>query len=62
MTDLHVTIDPALLPIETVLPRPGTVALCAPHALYRELRLDDKIVVSIWNFWGVNQGIAATQA
>jgi UDP-N-acetyl-D-mannosaminuronic acid dehydrogenase len=50
-TDPHVTTDPALLPLEEVIARSDILVLCAPHAAYRDLQLDGKIVVDIWNFW-----------
>jgi UDP-N-acetyl-D-mannosaminuronic acid dehydrogenase len=50
-TDPHVTTDPTLLPLDEVIARSDILVLCAPHAAYRDLRLDGKIVVDIWNFW-----------
>lgn len=50
-TDPHVTTDPSLLPLEDVISRSDILILCAPHEAYRDLRLQDKIVVDIWNFW-----------
>lgn len=61
-TDPYVTTDPMLLPLETVISRSEILVLCAPHAPYRDLRLDGKIVVDIWNLWGAKQGLAAAEA
>lgn len=61
-TDPYVTTDPTLLPLETVISRSDILVLCAPHAPYRDLQLDDKIMVDIWNLWGGGQGVTAAQA
>ena len=51
-TDPYVTTDPALLPLDEVTRRSDILVLCAPHHVYRELNLENKIIVDIWNFWG----------
>jgi UDP-N-acetyl-D-mannosaminuronic acid dehydrogenase len=61
-TDPYVTTDPTLLPLETVISRSDILVLCAPHTRYRDLQLDAKIVVDIWNLWGAKQGVAAVEA
>ena len=61
-TDPYVTTDPALLPLETVISRSDILVLCAPHGPYRDLQLDGKIVVDIWNFWGARHGLSAAEA
>jgi UDP-N-acetyl-D-mannosaminuronic acid dehydrogenase len=50
-TDPYVTTDDTLLPLEEVVSRSDILILCAPHTVYRELVLRDKIVVDIWNLW-----------
>jgi UDP-N-acetyl-D-mannosaminuronic acid dehydrogenase len=61
-TDPYVTTDPTLLPLETVTSRSDVLVLCAPHAPYRNLPLAGKVVVDIWNFCGVEQGVTAVEA
>src|SRR3984957_13241690 len=51
-TDPYVQGDPALLPLDDVVRRSDVVILCAPHRVYRDLKLDHEVVVDIWNFWG----------
>jgi UDP-N-acetyl-D-mannosaminuronic acid dehydrogenase len=51
-TDPYVTTDPTLLPLDEVISRSDVLVLCAPHAVYRKLRLHSKIVVDIWRMWG----------
>jgi UDP-N-acetyl-D-mannosaminuronic acid dehydrogenase len=59
-TDPYVQNDPALLPLDEVSRRSDILVLCAPHQVYRELKLDHKVIVDIWNFWG--RGSLFTQA
>lgn len=58
-TDPHVTTDPTLLPLAEVVARSDIIILCVPHSAYRNLDLTGKVVVDIWNFWGLQQSIAA---
>lgn len=58
-TDPYVTTDPTLRPLEEVTSRSDILILCAPHAPYRELQLQGKIVVDIWNLWGAKHTCAA---
>ncbi len=51
-TDPYVQNDPALLPLDEVTKKSDILILCAPHQVYRELKLDNKVIVDIWNFWG----------
>jgi UDP-N-acetyl-D-mannosaminuronic acid dehydrogenase len=51
-TDPYVKNDPELLGLDEVVRRSDILILCAPHNAYRNLNLDSKIVVDIWNFWG----------
>jgi UDP-N-acetyl-D-mannosaminuronic acid dehydrogenase len=51
-TDPYVNNDPELLSLDEVVRRSDVLILCAPHNAYRNLDLDRKIVVDIWNFWG----------
>jgi UDP-N-acetyl-D-mannosaminuronic acid dehydrogenase len=51
-TDPYVNNDPTLLPLQEVLRRSNVLILCAPHRVYRDLKLDHEVVVDIWNFWG----------
>jgi UDP-N-acetyl-D-mannosaminuronic acid dehydrogenase len=50
-TDPYVQ-DPSLVPLEEVVRGSDILILCAPHHAYRNLNLDHKVVVDIWNFWG----------
>jgi UDP-N-acetyl-D-mannosaminuronic acid dehydrogenase len=51
-TDPYVQGDPALLPLDEVVRRSDVLILCAPHRVYRDLKLDHEVIVDIWNFWG----------
>ncbi len=51
-TDPYVNGDPALLPLDEVVRRSDILILCAPHKVYRNLSLEHKTVVDVWNFWG----------
>ena len=51
-TDPYVKDDPDLLPLNDVLRRSNILILCAPHRVYRDLPLDQDVIVDIWNFWG----------
>jgi UDP-N-acetyl-D-mannosaminuronic acid dehydrogenase len=51
-TDPYVQNDSALLPVEEVCRRSDVLILCAPHKMYRNLKLDNEVIVDIWNFWG----------
>jgi UDP-N-acetyl-D-mannosaminuronic acid dehydrogenase len=51
-TDPYVNNDPTLLPLQEVLRGSNVLILCAPHRVYRDLKLDHEVVVDIWNFWG----------
>ena len=51
-TDPYVQRDPDLLPLDEVIRRSEVLILCAPHRAYRDLKLDHKVAVDIWNFWG----------
>ncbi len=50
-TDPYVKDDPGILPLEEVVGRSDILILCAPHSAYRNLKVDGKIVVDIWNFF-----------
>ena len=50
-TDPYVTVDPDLLPLETVLERSDILVIATPHREYREL-VTDKPVADIWNLLG----------
>jgi len=52
-TDPYVKSDPALLGLDEVIRRSDVLILCVPHNAYRGLNLEHKIVVDIWNFWGM---------
>jgi len=52
-TDPYVKSDPALLGLDDVIRRSDVLILCVPHNAYRGLNLEHKIVVDIWNFWGM---------
>lgn len=51
-TDPYIGADPALIPLDEVISRSDILILCTPHQVYRDLTLQDKVVVDIWNFWG----------
>jgi UDP-N-acetyl-D-mannosaminuronic acid dehydrogenase len=51
-TDPYVQNDPTLLPLDEVTQRSDVLILCAPHRIYRNLKLGRVVVVDIWNFWG----------
>jgi UDP-N-acetyl-D-mannosaminuronic acid dehydrogenase len=51
-TDPYVQDDPDLLPLDEVIQRSDVLILCAPHRVYRDLKLDHPVIVDIWNFWG----------
>jgi UDP-N-acetyl-D-mannosaminuronic acid dehydrogenase len=51
-TDPYVRNDPTLLPLEEVTRRSNVLILCAPHQVYRDVKLDHDVIVDIWNFWG----------
>jgi UDP-N-acetyl-D-mannosaminuronic acid dehydrogenase len=53
-TDPYVKNDPALLGLDDVTRRSDILILCVPHNVYSGLKLEDKIVVDIWNFWGMS--------
>jgi UDP-N-acetyl-D-mannosaminuronic acid dehydrogenase len=55
-TDPYVTTDPTLLPLDEVILRSDILILCAPHAPYRDLQLQGKVVIDIWNLWGGEYG------
>jgi UDP-N-acetyl-D-mannosaminuronic acid dehydrogenase len=59
-TDPHVTTDPDLIPLDELIDRSDIIILCAPHSAYKDLKLSDKIVVDIWNFWRQEQTSSAT--
>jgi UDP-N-acetyl-D-mannosaminuronic acid dehydrogenase len=61
-TDPYVGNDPALLPLEEVARRSDVLILCAPHHLYRNLNLGQKIIVDVWNFWGRGSLFARVEA
>ena len=50
-TDPYVTVDPSLVPLETVLSNADILILAAPHRVYRDLETDLP-VADVWNFLG----------
>lgn len=50
-TDPHVTVDPELLPLATVLERSDVLVVATPHREYRDI-VTDKPVADIWNLLG----------
>jgi UDP-N-acetyl-D-mannosaminuronic acid dehydrogenase len=50
-TDPHVTVDPNLVPLETVLAEADLLVVGAPHAAYHELR-PSQPVADVWNVFG----------
>jgi UDP-N-acetyl-D-mannosaminuronate dehydrogenase len=50
-SDLHVTVDQTLLPLEEVLERADVLVIATPHAEYAGL-VTEKPVVDIWNMLG----------
>lgn len=61
-TDPYVKNDRELLELEEVVRRSDALILCVPHNAYRNLNLDRKIVVDIWNFWGKGSRFEPAQA
>lgn len=51
-TDPFVRSDPSLLPLDEVTRSSDVLILCAPHQIYRDLKLENEVIVDIWNFWG----------
>ena len=51
ITDPYVA-DERILPVQEVIARSDLLILAAPHDVYRDLDLQDKCVVDIWNFFG----------
>ena len=50
-TDPHVTVDPSLTDLDTVLEQADLLIIATPHAEYRNL-VTDKPVIDIWNMLG----------
>jgi len=50
-TDVYVHEDD-FLPLEEVLRRSEVLILATPHKEYRDLQLDGKLLVDVWNFYG----------
>jgi UDP-N-acetyl-D-mannosaminuronic acid dehydrogenase len=50
-TDLYVTVDPELLPVEEVLARADLLIVGAPHRAYLDLDVGDTPVVDVWNLF-----------
>ncbi len=50
-TDPYVTSDPSLVPLETVLAEADLLVVGAPHAIYRELRVEQPVA----DVWGILQ-------
>mgnify|MGYP005605748223 FL=1 len=50
-TDPHVTSDPNLVSLDTVLARADLLIVTAPHRAYANLRTQVP-VVDVWNFLG----------
>ena len=60
-TDPYITSDPTLLPLEEVISRSDILVLCTPHRDYQDLQFHDKVIVDIWNLWGVREDQRAAQ-
>jgi len=52
LSDPYVTCDEELQPVEDVVRKSDLLVLCVPHAAYRDLDLQGKPVVDIWDFYG----------
>jgi UDP-N-acetyl-D-mannosaminuronic acid dehydrogenase len=50
-TDPYVKTDADLLGLDEVIRRSDVLILCVPHKAYRDLNLEQKIVVDIWNYF-----------
>ncbi|GAA2019391.1 nucleotide sugar dehydrogenase [Nakamurella flavida] len=50
-TDPHVTVDPSLTDLDTVLEQADLLIIATPHGEYRDL-ITDKPVIDIWNMLG----------
>jgi len=44
--------DDRLLPLEEVIEKSDIIIVATPHKLYKDLKLDDKIVADVWNIFG----------
>ncbi|MDP7129726.1 MAG: nucleotide sugar dehydrogenase [Planctomycetota bacterium] len=51
-TDPYVQSDADLVPLEQVLDECDILIVGVPHKAYRELELEDKVVVDVWNVFG----------
>jgi hypothetical protein len=51
-----------LLPLNEVMRGSDVLILCAPHHVYRDLKLDHDVIVDIWNFWGKGSLITRERA
>jgi len=49
-TDPYVKTDADLLGLDEVTRRSDVLILCVPHKAYRDLNLEQKVVVDIWNY------------
>ena len=60
-TDPYVQ-DPELRPLEEVIAQSDLLILCIPHQVYRNIELQGKPVVDIWNFFDRGGRIVAGQS
>ncbi len=51
-TDPYVTADPDTLPLDEVIARSDVLILATPHSVYRDLNIQGKMTVDVWNLWG----------
>ena len=50
-TDPYVQ-DDRITPLETLIEKSDILILAAPHAAYKNLDLNNKFVVDVWDFFG----------
>ena len=51
-SDPYVTVDPDLVPIDTVLAEADVIFIGAPHGQYRDLEFEQEFVVDVWDLLG----------
>jgi UDP-N-acetyl-D-mannosaminuronic acid dehydrogenase len=50
-TDPYVTIDPELVPVDSMISDSDILVLCTPHDEYRDLDLQNKPVIDVWGYF-----------
>lgn len=50
-TDPHVTEDPNILPLDSVIKKSDVLVLCVPHSAYKNLNNMGKPILDVWGFY-----------